>query len=284
MRKAKKILMLVPALALILSLTACAGGQKSAREALETAMEHSGQESSMSARVVMEAEMKLSLGGEEQTARMLTSVEASMIYEPLKMKMNMSVEIEGQSAMGAELYAQEQDGACMLYLNDGAGWYSSSVDVSDLEGYTGLADLELLWGLSGELAEAGSEELDGTDTYRYTGAFSGEEALQIIGDSGALDSVASLGLDPEEFLDQLTREVSDIPVTVWIGKDACRVVRYEMDMSGAMNDLVREMLAAALGSQAEDVAMEFPAMRAGVDCWDYGAVEDFDIPAEALAA
>ena len=172
----------------------------------------------------------------------------------------------------------------MLYLNDGAGWYSSSVDVSDLEGYTGLADLELLWGLSGELAEAGSEELDGTDTYRYTGAFSGEEALQIIGDSGALDSVASLGLDPEEFLDQLTREVSDIPVTVWIGKDACRVVRYEMDMSGAMNDLVREMLAAALGSQAEDVAMEFPAMRAGVDCWDYGAVEDFDIPAEALAA
>ena len=283
MRKANKVLGLVTALALILSLAACAGGQKSAREALEAAMGHSGQESSMSAKVVMEAEMKLSLGGEEQTAQMLTSMEISMFYEPLKMKLNMSVEAGGQS-MDAKLYALEQDGACMLYLNDGEDWYSSSVDVSDLEGYTGLADLELLRGLSGELAEAGSEELDGTDTYRYTGAFSGKEALQIMGDSGALDSVASLGLDPEEFLDQLTREVSDIPVTVWIGKDACRVVRYEMDMSGAMNDLVREMLAAALGSQAEDVTMEFPTMRAGVDCWDYGAVEDFDIPAEALEA
>ncbi len=237
---------------------------------------------SLGATMVMDMQLKLSAAGEEQTMDMSMTTDMATISDPLKLKMIMTTEAMGESAV-VQVYAQKQDDSFMMYVNDGSSWTSGAVNESDLEGYMATANLSPILAGGVELKETGSEELEGRDTFHYTGSYTGENAKELLLSSGTLDSVSQLGLDATELMDSIGEELSGIPVNIWIDKENCQVLRYDMDMSSIMNDIFAAMLA-SMGSEAEGMSMECPVAKITVDCRDYNAVTDIEIPEEALAA
>lgn len=117
-----------------------------------------------------------------------------------------------------------------------------------------VAEVEQL--LAGdEVEEAGSEEIDGTSTTRYTGSFPAEEALREIEDSEARETTRQM---------YESMGVSEIPFDIWISEDGLpRRVHSDVGDVGSTVDFLEFNT---------DVAIDYP---------DEDLIEDFDhSPAE----
>ena len=286
----RKLLSFCLAGILALSLTACNQSENptdtpqdlDAEGVLAQAMSLESDIESMGATMVTEMQMKVTAAGEEQTIDMLMTAEMETISDPLQLKMTMTTEAMGES-MVMEVYAQEKDGSITMYLNDGTGWSSGSASETDILSYTATSNLASILAGGVSLAEAGSEDISGRAAFRYEGSYTGDAAKELLLESGTLDSVSQLGLDAATLLDSMDDGLSGIPVKVWIDKENCQVLRYEMDMTDMMNDVMSAMFA-SLGEQAEGLSIECPVVKITMDCRDYNALTEIVIPEEALAA
>ena len=99
--------------------------------------------------------------------------------------------------------------------------------------------------------------------------------------SGALDSVSSLGLDSSQ-IDGMLDGLGEITTYVWIDEATLYPVKYQMDMTEAMNQLLVNMVE-ALGEQAEGISMNVPKLDMSMTCSNFNNVADFSIPEEAKA-
>ena len=110
-----------------------------------------------------------------------------------------------------------------------------------------------------------------------------------LSNSGALDSLASMGLsedDIEGLFDSLSGQ--SITATVWISEATMLPVRYEVDMTDAMNALMKaivESIATDAGVTVEDLGLDMGVTKLvlKVKYFNYNSAEDFEIPAEAKA-
>lgn len=275
MKKMTRIAALLAAAVLTLCLTACGGGQAGGGDPLAAARKNIDAASSMDA--VMTMNMEMEAGGE--TVKTVTSMDMTMFKEPMRMKVEATTEAAGQSAV-ISIYAEEDgNGGYMMYMNDGTSWYSAEAGAEDLAQYEVGQSMSAYIDSASSFKQEGTETVNGVSAYKYTGVITGQNMQDVVTESGALNSLSSMGLS-EEQMEEMLSGLGDIPVTLWISETDLYPVRYDMDMTSVMDGLMKAVLE-SMGDQAEGLTMSVPEMTITMTCSNFNSATDFTIPDEA---
>lgn len=278
-QRGKNLTALVLALCIVLSLTACGGGGES--DPLAAAMQNMEKAESMDAKMVMEMDMEA--GG--QTMETVTTMDCSIFNKPMRMKMDMTMDMGGYGDVSMEMYAEEaEDGSIVLYQYDGMDWSSQSVTAADLGQYDVSSSMDSYMASTTDFKQEGTEEVEGVSAYKYTGVITGESMQEVMLSSGALDSMSTqMNMDEAQMKDMLSG-LGDIAVTMWIDEESLYPVRYDMDMTAILDGLTGKIMETAGGAEAAGVAMSIPKMTISMTCSNFNGATDFTIPAEAKNA
>lgn len=309
MKKRSRILAVLLTAALSMSLAACGkgsadsktAGDAPAAETQEEASDASGEAEepetaadpfaeaqkvmtdiqSLEATMVMEMDMVVSANGEEQSMESVTTMDMSCIYDPLLMRMDVTVDAGEAGSAQTSMYVENTDDACMAYLNDGTAWQSQPISVTDLDQYDFSTDMETYLNGNYNFQEAGTDEVEGASAYKYEGTISDSEMKDLVRSSGALDSVDKLGIDTSQ-IDSMLNELGELKVDLWIDAETFYPVKYEIDMTETMDTLMSKLVE-AMGEQGEGLTMSIPKLVISMTCRNYNAVAEFAVPEEAKA-
>lgn len=294
----KKILMLLLAATLTLSATACGGkddntapaessevqteeeAEEEEIDAFAAAVENMEDVTNMEAQMVMDMSMEISAEGESQAVDFTTTMDMAFFSEPRKIKAVMNIDMGELGSAEQSIYGEvSEDGTGMMYLYDGASWQSMEVSAADLGQYDAGSNMLSLIDNGSEYTLEGMEDVDGKNAYKYSCVTSGEEAKQMLLSSGATDSLSSLGLTAEQ-LESSIGDVGEITEYVWIDEATLYPVKYESDMTEAMDKLMAGVFE-SMGEQAQGMSMSIPRMKISMTCSNFNSAADFDIPEEA---
>ena len=277
----KKLAALLMALCIVLSLAACGGsGGGGKSDPLAAAMANMEKAESMDAKMMMEMDMEA--GG--QNLETVTTMDCNIFNKPMRMKMDMSMDMGGYGDVSVEMYAEEvEDGSIVLYQYDGMDWSSQSVTAADLSQYDVSSSMDSYMASTTGFKQEGSEEVEGVSAYKYTGVITGEAMQEVMLSSGALDSMSTqMNMDEAQMKDMLSG-LGDIAVTMWIDEESLYPVRYDMDMTAIMDGLMGKILETAGGEEA-GLTMSIPKMTISMTCSNFNSATDFTIPEEAKNA
>lgn len=296
----KKILAFMMTVVLAMSLAACgddaagsgtpndaAGSAEETVEAevdpYETALENMKAVTSMDAQMVMEMDMAVGADGEEQSMEAVTTMDMVCFTDPVRLKLDMTMDMGEIGSVTQNVYAEAaEDGTYTMYLYDGESWTVQNVENAAVEQYDARGNMLANMDSSYHYVAAGTEQVDGANAYKYTGKITGDDLNETMISSGALDSFSSLGID-ESQLESMMTDLGEIPVTMWIDEATLYPVKYEMDMTAAMDKLMANMLE-AMGDQASGLTISIPKLKVFMTCSNFNAATAFEIPEEAKAA
>lgn len=296
----KKILAFMMTVVLAMSLAACgddaagsgtpndaAGSAEETVEAevdpYETALENMKAVTSMDAQMVMEMDMAVGADGEEQSMETVTTMDMVCFTDPVRLKLDMTMDMGEIGSVTQNVYAEAaEDGTYTMYLYDGESWTVQNVENAAVEQYDARGNMLANMDSSYHYVAAGTEQVDGANAYKYTGKITGDDLNETMISSGALDSFSSLGID-ESQLESMMTDLGEIPVTMWIDEATLYPVKYEMDMTAAMDKLMANMLE-AMGDQASGLTISIPKLKVIMTCSNFNAATAFEIPEEAKAA
>ncbi len=228
----------------------------------------------------MATEMNMEIGmtmGEE-SIDMITNAKILTVNDPLKMQMDMSMDMGEMGSQDMQMFAEEKDGQFVTYINMDGAWYAQSTTADALAQYDADANMDLYLKNISDFSKTGEEDVNGKTASKIEGVLTGDAMKEAIQDSGALSSVESMGLSAE---DMEAIYSSDLPLTMWIDADGY-VVKYEMDMTAMMQTVMDQAMASA-GAAAGDTKIEISKTAVSMICKDFNAVE-VEIPAEAANA
>ncbi len=284
MKWSKKFLAVAAAMTMAFAAAGCGGGDNSGNaggsdsadvEALLTKAQETmaGVES-----MATEMNMEISMAMGEESIDMITNAKILTVNEPLKMQMDMSMDMGEMGSQDMQMFAEEKDGQFVTYINMDGAWYAQSATAESLAQYDADANMDLyLKNISG-FSKTGEEDVNGKTASKIEGVLTGDAMKEAIQDSGALISVENMGLSTE---DMEALYSSDLPLTMWIDADGY-VVKYEMDMTAMMQAVMDQAMASA-GAEAGDAKIEISKTAVSMICKDFNAVE-VEIPAEAANA
>lgn len=296
----KKILAFMMTVVLAMSLAACgddaagsgtpndaAGSAEETVEAevdpYEAALENMNAVTNMDAQMVMEMDMAVGADGEEQSMETVTTMDMVCFNDPVRMKLDMTMDMGEIGSVTQNVYAEAaEDGTYTMYLYDGESWTVQNVENAAVEQYDARGNMLANMDSSYHYVAAGTEQVDGANAYKYTGKITGDDLNETMISSGALDSFSSLGID-ESQLESMMTDLGEIPVTMWIDEATLYPVKYEMDMTAAMDKLMANMLE-AMGDQASGLTISIPKLKVTMTCSNFNAATAFEIPEEAKAA
>lgn len=252
-------------------------------DALAAAQEKMQEVSSMNAKMVLEMNMEASAEGETNTMESVTKMDMACFYDPVKIKMDIDIDAGEDGTTTTTSYVEQgKDGEYTMYVNSGSDWIAQSVSADDIVQYDAADNMKMYLDDEYNFEQAGTEQVDGADAYKYTGSITGEDMKEAIVGSGALDSLSSLGMDASA-MDGMMDDLEGMPITLWIDQESLYPVKYEVDMTSVMDSLMAGILE-SMGDQAQGVSMSIPKMTVSLTCSDYNEAEDFKIPAEAKKA
>ena len=227
----------------------------------------------------MTMEMDMAMAGEvlETTtvAHILTR------QEPLKMKMEMSMQMDDGTSMEEMLmYAVEEDGKLKTYMYSADMWYAETLELGELDQYNAEENMDLYLDNIMDYKAEGEETIDGTKTTKITGVITGDAMEEALDASGMASSAESMGVT-EEMMREMYAELADLPISLWIDAEGY-VWKYEMDMTEMMQKIMDESMK-AMGMAEEDIAIDIEKTSVMMVCSDFNEVEEIEIPADALA-
>lgn len=277
------------ALTMAASLAACGGGGQgsaptpgvSAADALAAAQEALAGVTSMSYDMTMKTEM--SMNG--QTVAMDTTAVADYIVSPLKMKLDMTVGMGDQGSVKTTMYVLEEDNNYISYtgMDVGAGmtWVKQELEGMDaLAQYDAKAGFSLYMNSGKDFTENGTDTVNGAQAVRYDGVISEQALGEVLEASGAMAQMSSLNLSEEDMQSMLS-SLGDMPVSIWIAQDSGLPVKYEMDMTSVMQNMMNSAMESA-GADAAD--FEVGNMVLSMTLSNINGVAEIEIPADALAS
>lgn len=292
----KRNRMIAAALAACLALSLAACGETTTQDPVQAAQEKLQDVKSMESSVVMDMAFQVPSGTDAAAITLAErmSMEIVTFSDPLKLKAEVAVSLDFTGAgldnqepmMSMTMYAAQEGEAYNMYITDGASWQSQSVALEDLGQYDAQENLEFYLDSSESFAQAGSGEVNGAPADRYDGVIKGKDMEQVLRASGALDALDSLNLSGEMDAEQLKEIYSglpDLPCSLWVDQKSGYPVRYEMDMTALMNQVLTRLLGAMDEAAGAD-GLSVEQMRLTMTCSGFNAAADFEIPAEAKAA
>lgn len=299
MKKNRRILAVLAALGLTVSLTACGGGgntasnsggetKASAAETVAAAIEKLDGSKSVSMQMQQDMNMSIAYSGQSQDMNMVTTMNMDLIQEPMKLKGTMTIDVgeELGGSQNVELYMMEEDGATNLYMNAAGQWTKQAVDTTSMDQYDIKNTLDVYLDSASDFKEEGSEQVGGADATKYTGTIKGDNVTKVMEESGMLDSMGQVGLSSEQIsgdaLKELMSDLGDMPMTVWVNADGYPV-QYSMDMTQMLAGVMDKAMELA-GAANQGIEISVSKAQVMISCSNFDGVADFELPAEAKNA
>lgn len=242
-----------------------------------------------SARLHMTMDMAFDLQGE--TTSMTMKMDEACTQDPLSAEVNMTMDMGGLGKMDTTMYLVQEGKEYVSYtkvsggiLDDqDVGWSQSTIDVTDLKQYNAMDNAKLYLDVLNSFQSAGKEAIGSYNTIRYDGKVTGQDISKMLDTLG--DNVSSmLSTADASTMADLFSQLDGIPMSVWIDQKTALPVRYEMDLSGMVNQLMRTMINALSSLSSEAVDFQVSKARVTVECSDYNAVAPITVPQEVLDA
>lgn len=233
--------------------------------------------------MVMEMDMSVAQAEQEQNLSTVTTMDITCFSEPLHFKIDLGMDMGDLGSMNQTVYAEKDDaGNINMYTTDGTNWQMQQVAQADVEQYDARTNMLAYMDEGYQYKEAGTEQVDGANAFKYTGAITGDAMNETLLSSGALDSFSQLGI-AESDLEGMMKDLGDFPVTLWIDEATMYPVKVETDMTDVMNKLMSNLIE-SMGDQAAGMSMSVPKLKITMTCSDFNSAADFEIPEEAKAA
>ena len=236
-----------------------------------------------SARYDMNVEFDMTVAG--QTIETETTSKAACIIEPMQMEMDMTMSMGELGAIGMLIFMEQQEDKYISYssMDGGTTWTKEEVvDVSSMDQYDALSGMDIYLNSGTEFTEMGAESINGMDTVRYDGIVDKEALEEVMEASGAVDQLTQYGIT-EEAAKAMYGDLDNIPMSIWIDTATGYPVKYEMDMSGIMSQMLNEMFAQA-GDELSTMTITVEKMVVSILMYDFNEVESIEIPEAAKAA
>ena len=273
----KKAMACLLGLTLVLSLCAC-GSPRTSAEVMKRAGENLAKVKSMT--FDMTLEMSMSAGGE--TVDMVVGMEGETTTEPVVVHADMAIDLGALGAMEMELYAEQNDDTVTTYISALGQWRKEEAPLDEENAVLDAkGDMGSSLAYASGLEEIGVETVGGVEAARYDGVITKEHLQEVLKNTGVLDDLGD-AMDLKKSLEDAaenTAGLGDIPISIWIDKEAMLPVRYEMDMTEMMQKLMDQVSTA--------VSMEYPTVsrvKVSMTIGGIDAVDAITIPDEAKNA
>ncbi|MBR1455703.1 MAG: hypothetical protein IJ594_00915 [Oscillospiraceae bacterium] len=293
MKTIRKTVVILLALAMLLSLSACGR--------FETRMARSVQKMSKVQSMRMDVDVDVTMGmtlmGETLDMDAQLSAKADVMLDPVKLGGSMTAKVmdEEQETLFYAQKGEDEGYDVFLSMDGGRVWTRQSVEGAEAPSLSSTEKIGALLKLASTFEERGTESVRGSAATVYTGVISGEDIGVALNATGVLDALSE-SLDDIDLSGVDFSHLSDIPATVAIDNKSDMLVRYTMDMTALMQDLIELVMdvlveqitdGAGLGSidlSALGLKLEIENAQAVIELYDFDAVESVDIPQSALAA
>lgn len=226
--------------------------------------------------------MEMNISSQGKTLDMNTTMDTVFFADPLKMKMDMNVDMGEMGSQYMAIYAEQSaEDAYTMYMTDGTQWQSEEVSVEAFDQYDTRNTIDTYLAGVTELKDAGKEEINGKQAVKIDGKITGDALEETIKYSGSLDSLKQTagGQIDDATLEGLFHDLGEINVSLWLDEETNLPVKYSMDMTDVMAKLYENLFSAMDG--AEDIDFTVSKVTIGVSDISYNDAEDFEIPAEA---
>lgn len=262
-------------------------GERSPEELWATAKENIV--TAKSARLHMTMDMAFDLQGE--TTSMTMKMDEACTQDPLSAEVNMTMDMGGLGKMDTTMYLVQEGKEYVSYTkvsggilgDEDVGWSQSTIDVTDLKQYNAMDNAKLYLDVLNSFQSAGKEAIGSYNTIRYDGKVTGQDISKMLDTLG--DNVSSmLSTADASTMADLFSQLDGIPMSVWIDQKTALPVRYEMDLSSMVNQLMSTMIDALGSLSSEAVDFQVSKARVTVECSDYNAVAPITVPQEVLDA
>lgn len=236
----------------------------------------------------MVMQMSFAMGDTAQSVPMNIHMACQMdlTREPAMARVHMDLFALGQNTV-ALLYAAKEGDHTVLYTSaDGGTTWQKAVDPPESQLPPSPDEaFELILKADDAFQRTGTEEVNGRPAAVYAGKLSGEKLRDILNSTGAAGEITgAMGADvPEDALAKL----GDIDVLCMIDEESGLPVRYVMDMTAAMKDMMTAILAGSLGGaglEGMTFQMDVSAVVLDLTLSDFDGVEPIVIPEAALNA
>lgn len=262
-------------------------GERSPEELWATAKENIV--TAKSARLHMTMDMAFDLQGE--TTSMTMKMDEACTQDPLSAEVNMTMDMGSLGKMDTTMYLVQEGKEYVSYTkvsggilgDEDVGWSQSTIDVTDLKQYNAMDNAKLYLDVLNSFQSAGKEAIGSYNTIRYDGKVTGQDISKMLDTLG--DNVSSmLSTADASTMADLFSQLDGIPMSVWIDQKTALPVRYEMDLSDMVNQLMSTMINALGSLSSEAVDFQVSKARVTVECSDYNAVAPITVPQEVLDA
>lgn len=125
--------------------------------------------------------------------------------------------------------------------------------------------------------DEGTKNVDGREAYVLRVTLTGEEMQKAVGNSDALDSLTSLGMEEVDI------SMLSVDTVFYVDTESFLPIAFDMEING-LSDLMTEVMTASMGQGAEGLDLEFDVspLRLSYSDIEYGPVEVPAVPEEAI--
>lgn len=268
------------------SLVACGdktGGETGGKDPAETvaaATEKLNSAKSFSAE--MSTKFTMSLAGESMDMEM--HMTADTFTDPMKSKIVMTSTGDGTALPETEMYLQADGDSYSVYVQSGTQWVTQTLTAEDAAQFEPQSSTDQYLSYVKSFTAAGSETVGSVKADRYDGTITGKDIVEVLNSAaaanGSMESVSSIVdslSDPNAI-----EKMSGLEMSVWVDPATGYPVRQQLDMGPFMSELMAA-IAESSGVSVEEMGVNIDSALVTVDYSNFDAVEDFEIPADAVA-
>ncbi len=247
---------------------------------IEEALKKMQSVNSMEAQMVMDMDISLAYNGQEEKLETTTAMNMVCFADPLKFKVDMIMDMGDEGSTVMYMYGEPaQDGTTyQVYMYNGEEWLVDTEDASILAKYDAQNSMVNYIGDASVYNFEGEELVNGANAYKYSYVMTGEEMKEALLASDAFES-AGLNAAPGQ-LSSMLDGLSGITEYVWVDATSLYPVKYEMDMTEVMDQLMTNILA-SLGEQMKGITFNVSQFKVVMVCSNFNNAADFTIPEEA---
>lgn len=249
---------------------------------IEEAMKKMQSVNSMEAQMVMDMDITLAYNGQVEKLETTSAMNMVCFADPLKFKVDMVMDMGDEGSTVMYMYGEPaQDGTYQMYVYNGEKWLVDTEDASILAKYDAQNSMVNYIGDVSVYKFEGEELVNGASAHKYSYVMTGEEMKEALLTSDALKSA---GFDATaDQLDSMLDGLSGITEYVWVDAASLYPVKYEMDLTEVMDQLMKNILA-SLGGQMAEITFNVSEFKVVMVCSNFNNAADFTIPEEAKSA
>ncbi len=185
----------------------------------------------------------------------LMDADVRIIQDPLTMEMIGNMDMGDMGSYGMDMYAETENDQVVMYsgieLDGDKTWMKSNVDMdsAELSQYNAQSNIKVYLENAENFSEVGKENVDGVEAVRFDGVVTGESIGAVLEESGLQEQVAAMGVEDAS---EMYNAMGDIPVSFWVDTENEMIVKYNIDMSESMKNLIAKAMEDAEENKGED--------------------------------